>query len=1651
MPVNSGSSAAMLEAVERLREQRAAADGADRSRTALLLGLAIADLAEQLPDDDARLPELAEEGLLHLAEGATSADTPAWVAAVKHGREVLHGRLRSPEAIHPSPAAATTVPTGPQGVSERLATQPVPESPDSTASTAQPTRIRFRPEALSLLGGNFAGKPDWGMLRNVMATIPLLVQGLPEGHPHRIVLQSMTGMLDLVDASESGRWTPQHDHTLADLRRVSADVAAAGGSLDPALSALIRLLPAVMRGDRYISAVNSPQAADRPEPTALDEVVADLEEAVALLHGAGPPLDALIGGTRLRIAGLLLARVHLDVNADGSRNRSWFDDATRRLRRARDHLVEAPPEFADQVQPGLARISASIAHLEQVREEGDHTGTDDGSPPAPAPERSVDPSDRQPRSTPAPGPAGEQARPGSLPEGFDWPSGADMQVFQRGWEGLRILLPALPDDDQARAPLQLIVRMADLVEASVSGRWTIEQDHALANLRQAADRMAADGEELNRSEAALLGAGLAMARGLRCTTLAASPRPEDWPDTAELSEVVAELEAALELIPEDDPSSTALAVPVRAMAGSLLLSLAAHKPDNNDDGGDDRRRENKIELLARAREHFAGIPPDTFPQLQYEIDEIALLEQRLGGGGGEKAEQGARPFSGDRDDSFDAGEGDISRLAAMVERARRTRDSADLDAAINALRTVRRGLPAGHPEHATVLTWLADMSGLRAALTNSPHDLAEALDAAIEAVRVAPRRSVKGAATTLVHLLGRVVTEDRRVGPFEQAEAVLTSALAAADPSDTWLALILTLGIGGARSLRSRARGDEGLRRLARQAFADAEQMLPESMPTDEWFMPAWLLFVWTSSQASLGGDAEAGAIAARLAGRLEKLLTGNPELADQVAGRFGGPTPLNLGSGGHGVLQALRVMKELNSLMSGSGPIASMVRNNPAQFRMAQFAAAQAPVIPPPAEETRRVAGRGLDRAAFALRTDRANASARRPLSRTDRPPPEPLRAAVADLHAALAGGLDDDSLRHQVHGTLGVCLAELYWLGEANRATDPPGRGAEPSADSTDSGDDAVVGRPGGLSEALASTLIDAIGHLERSLAGSEHSLPTVERANLMDVLARCYRESDQPHMRENARYDAERTARAALRELARCVLVADDVERALDVAARANDIVARVVGWCLADDRAGAAVEVAEAGRSLVLASVVLAGRVEEVLRGAGEHAVADAWRLGDAQGRLAGLNGLWDTRHGRSLLTTPTTDDVSAMLLATAAIDGIVYLVPPTQNSSPGFDDGPIPASGSPARALIVRPGLAHQIERVDLPDVIIGAGTPLDDYVTAFGAALDDHDPSRRHPDGFRGTPLGQAWANALDNLGAWAYDHLVDPLIKHTRSWSLDRPPHLALVPLGEFAAIPFAAAWTADPAVPGERRYSIHDLVLTHTVSTRLLAEVVRRPRRRLTERVVLIADPTGEFPYARATAKALGDTHYPGAEVYGRRNAPHGPPTTAALLAALPGRGQAGASLLHLSTHATTEPTARLKTSDGWLPLNRILEQARDRPPDSPGGLIITNACLTDSTRSHYDESVTLATSLLAAGATAVVGTRWPIDDDTTAVLTHRLHYHLHMGRPPAEALRLAQLDLIAPDPSMRLGLHPHLAAIPDSRLSHPASWAGYVHHGI
>ncbi|HEX8153004.1 MAG TPA: CHAT domain-containing protein, partial [Thermoanaerobaculia bacterium] len=90
----------------------------------------------------------------------------------------------------------------------------------------------------------------------------------------------------------------------------------------------------------------------------------------------------------------------------------------------------------------------------------------------------------------------------------------------------------------------------------------------------------------------------------------------------------------------------------------------------------------------------------------------------------------------------------------------------------------------------------------------------------------------------------------------------------------------------------------------------------------------------------------------------------------------------------------------------------------------------------------------------------------------------------------------------------------------------------------------------------------------------------------------------------------------------------------------------------------------------------------------------------------------------------------------------------------------------------------------------------------------------------------------------------------------------------------------------------------------------------------------------------------------------------------------------------------------------------------------------LVVLAACGTSRGNArHIAGMSSISRAFLAAGARAVVGTLWEIDDDVSATLFVRFHEHLQRGSPPARALRDVQRELL------RSG---------DARLAHPATWS-------
>ncbi|MGZ5247999.1 MAG: CHAT domain-containing protein, partial [Flavitalea sp.] len=122
-----------------------------------------------------------------------------------------------------------------------------------------------------------------------------------------------------------------------------------------------------------------------------------------------------------------------------------------------------------------------------------------------------------------------------------------------------------------------------------------------------------------------------------------------------------------------------------------------------------------------------------------------------------------------------------------------------------------------------------------------------------------------------------------------------------------------------------------------------------------------------------------------------------------------------------------------------------------------------------------------------------------------------------------------------------------------------------------------------------------------------------------------------------------------------------------------------------------------------------------------------------------------------------------------------------------------------------------------------------------------------------------------------------------------------------------------------------------------------------------------------------------------------------------------------------LHLATHAS----AGSDSTGNWIQfypsdsndlnnklfLNEIynlnLHQAE---------LVILSACETGSGNISSGEGLlSLSRAFLYAGSDGIISTLWKSEDQLTAFLMQRLHYHLNRQKPPEKALQLAKIDLL------------------------------------
>lgn len=570
----------------------------------------------------------------------------------------------------------------------------------------------------------------------------------------------------------------------------------------------------------------------------------------------------------------------------------------------------------------------------------------------------------------------------------------------------------------------------------------------------------------------------------------------------------------------------------------------------------------------------------------------------------------------------------------------------------------------------------------------------------------------------------------------------------------------------------------------------------------------------------------------------------------------------------------------------------------------------------------------------------------------------------------------------------------------------------------------------------------LSNAIDRLEEARRAVEQELGSPYTADVLQSLASAYRTRG-----DAARGDVDRAVAVglgALREHAGDVLLQDSDENALGAARRMTGEAGEMARWFLRRDRATAAIEALEFGRGTVLHAATSGARLAEVLKDAGHADLADEWAhhiSGDGGAppeaaddlRYRIMMAIEGSQAEARLLAPPSLDEITAALRARAA-DALVYLLP----------------RGEAGTGLAVLVDSFGSVTPLSLPGLRTGPGTPVDSFLRARRAG-----------------PAGQAasadWREVLDELCDWAWRMAIGPVLDATPGRARG-PRRIVLVPGEDLGLVAWHAARRHTPA---GYRYATQEAAFSYASSARQFVEVAQRRPRPWPESPVLISDANASAYATEMGICQLHASHYPEARVFGHAHARlarsslrqvHGKTAGGAedVLAVLPHGTDPGASMVHFGCHGQAEvPVLDSKLNLGggnWLAVQDILQQARRKPAQVSGGLVVLASCLTDVAETDYDEALTLATAFVSAGAAGVVAARWKVPDPDTALFMAAFHHYLNENdQEPVRAVRSAQLWMLDPD-RQRLGPLPTVLSDEVTRagLADPVAWAGFAYQG-
>ncbi|MFI6418998.1 CHAT domain-containing protein [Streptomyces sp. NPDC050842] len=569
-----------------------------------------------------------------------------------------------------------------------------------------------------------------------------------------------------------------------------------------------------------------------------------------------------------------------------------------------------------------------------------------------------------------------------------------------------------------------------------------------------------------------------------------------------------------------------------------------------------------------------------------------------------------------------------------------------------------------------------------------------------------------------------------------------------------------------------------------------------------------------------------------------------------------------------------------------------------------------------------------------------------------------------------------------------------------------------------------------------------------------------------------------------RENSR----RTGLDALRGHAWAALQQSGTDHAMVAALDATSTALEVGAWCLSDGALDEAVQALDSCRGLVLHAAVTSRQVPERLAAAGHADLAEEWRhagmgaepetdLLSATGFTAtGSTGTGSTATGSTgsvpsslrrrvlaalrssgdgqdrLLEPPVVDEIAAALRSLRK-DALVYLVPASED----IGGTALVVTDRGSTHVVPLPRLTE--DATALRDYLPAAHQARDPGAEAGGADGGGDEPRDLGP--VTGGPVGggddATMRRRLDRLCGWAWYAAIRPLLDAFGEPPVaGRVPRLVLVPMGGLGLVPWHAAWEQN--ADGGRQYAVEKAEISYAASARLLCEVASRDATAHDGAALLVGDPTGDLRYAGEEADAVHRAFYPAGRYLGRRrdgvvgSAVDGAGTPEEVVTWL-AEGAGGGRVLHLACHASIardiDRTSYLSLYGGELAAEEITEAVGSR---GGIGLVLLAACRSHVSGRGHNEAYSLATAFLVAGARSVVGSLWPVPDDSTSVLMFMTHHFLRVeGEPPARALRRAQLWMLDPDRLAPDTLPPHLSE--RARRLDPAdlrSWAGFTHLG-